>query len=86
MTMLQEEITGIPTNQPWVKRNILLCEEMILHLDEFLDLCLNTARKEESDDIIRLLKQRLTDKAFLSDTTNQLINRVEDGQLNAIIL
>jgi putative nucleotidyltransferase with HDIG domain len=46
--MLREEIECVSVNQPWVKRNVLMCEAVGLELTEFLDLSLNAARKEKA--------------------------------------
>jgi len=44
---LRVELENISAVSPWYKCNVLKCEEIGLKIDEFLQLCLNSIKKEK---------------------------------------
>lgn len=43
---VREEIERASVSQPWIRDNVLLCEDMELEVDEFLELCLASVKGE----------------------------------------
>jgi hypothetical protein len=44
---LRVELENVSAVSPWYKCNVLKCEEIGLKIDEFLQLCLNSIKKEK---------------------------------------